>query len=167
MGEKPVNLSEEQWEGTWLVDEGAVYLEVTDAENGKLMLTAIEGAEPEVFELQIRTAGDWMFGSVLDEEDADDPQSLDKNIDGQPRYTWGRIKNDGDQITFWVPDVSKFRALVKSESLPGVVKDEKESTDTNVYLGELKAEHYELITSGTEGVLMQWEDPIVLIRFKH
>ncbi|NIP18841.1 MAG: hypothetical protein GWM87_12315 [Xanthomonadales bacterium] len=164
LGEDPLPLVAADWEGTWLFEGDIVKVRVTDAGQGKLRLLAIDGGELDVVDVHIRTSGGWNFISMPDEEDGEDPDSPDTNEDGQLHYAWGRIVIEGDQLIVWAPDVAKFRRLVREEKLPGSLVGPDGKPGDNVYLGQLEAAHYTLITSGEEGVLMDWDEPGVGIR---
>lgn len=165
VGEHPVVLSAEDWNGTWLADESIALIEVTDADNGKLKVAFVEDMEMEVMEFIVRSSGEWMFSSMLDEEDTEDELSKDKNVDGQPRYLWGRIELDGNKILLWEPDIPRFKTLIEAGKIPGKIEESEGFGGGNIYLGELTREHYKIITSGSEGVLVDWENPVILIRF--
>jgi hypothetical protein len=163
MGEAPVAVEAEAWEGTWLFDGDAVEITAIDPQQGKLRIMTIDGDELESGVLHLRSSGDWTFASYLDEED-EDPDSVDKDVDGQPRFLWGRIVIDNDRLIFWAPDVDKFRNLVEAGKLPGNLLGADGEKSGNVYLTELSPEHYALITSEDEGVLLEWDSPGVAIR---
>ena len=96
--------------------------------------------------MHLLESGDWIFASIPDK-------------DNLKRYLWGRIKQDGQQVVVWVPDSEKFQALVEEGKLPGKIED------SDVILGNLTSDHLKLITSETEGVLFEWDEPIIFRRF--
>jgi hypothetical protein len=159
MGEEVVSITASDWEGFWLTEDGPVAIEVVNVDAGELMISGIDlrqqddGVEgpPNVWSnlVYLRRSGGWLFGSV-------------ENEDEPGLWEWARIKKDGDQLIIWAPRGSAFRELVSEGVLPGIVeRGEYASTTT---LGELSPAHYELITSGARGVLLDWEDPFVLRR---
>jgi len=96
-----------------------------------------------------------MFGSYMDSE------ATDKGM------VWGRFKKHGDYIVFWTPDYDRFSDLVNEGLLPGHL-DAGESDDMfdskNIILSGLKPEHMDLITSGSKGVMFEWEYPFFMVR---
>jgi hypothetical protein len=79
------------------------------------------------------------------------------------RLEWVRIDRTDDAMTFWMPDSSRFVDLVRSGRLPGTI-DEDDERVRNVTLFDLGPEHLDLITSGAEGMLFEWEEPGFLLR---
>lgn len=180
LGEKPATLVAEEWEGRWANDEGFLDLEVIDAANGlvRIAYDEAENGECREMELQLRTAGDsggeWMFFNVT-EEDFERSEGLASSPCTPARpapgtaapqaedgatvsYLWGRVRQSGDAIYAWGPNPKAFVRLVNAGQLPGTVDD------GSVVLGPLSAEHYQLIISGDQGVVLEWEDPLVLYR---
>ena len=78
--------------------------------------------------------------------------------DVAPSYLWARIEHGDDAIIAWAPDSVVFARLVEAGLLPGAVEE------GNVVLGALKPEHYRIITTGSHGVVLDWEQPMVLYR---
>jgi len=146
MGETPVSIEPEDWDGSWMHDDGFINIKVNDAEKGTFEAAWIENKKLESVNVQLQSCGDWFFGSSLD--------SAEKQ-----RYIWGRIKKEGQQLVIWAPDVDKFKVLVEEKILPGKV-----DSDGNVSLGELSSEHMKIIASEKKGVLFEWDDPVVLFR---
>jgi hypothetical protein len=162
IGEHPVTLAPEEWDGTWLTSDGSAVVEVTDGPNGILKLAFVDGLEMEILEVHVRSSGDWMFGSFIGPE----PDPAENTGGGhQAKFYWARIRHDPDQIVIWSPDTSKLRTLVEEGILPGNLGKDEGFEGRDVYLGKLTPEHYNIITSSAEGVLLDWEDPQVLIRY--
>jgi len=165
MGENPVALSAQEWEGTWLSTEGAIYISVSDAQTGKIKMTEIGGDNPEVMEIQIRSSGDWMFGTILGKESEEPVPDADGD-EIEAGYLWGRVRIDSDQLFLWYPDVGKFTTLINDGTLPGKVGKKDKFGLADVHLDELSAGHYEIIASSSNGVLMKWDVPLAMIRFR-
>ncbi len=159
MGASPVSLVPEEWNGTWQApgSSGFCVVQVTDPEAGK-MDVALLGIEDEqirmrTLHVQIRQSGDWTFFSVPVQEFA---KQGDDVKDG---YFWGRIKKEGDRVVFWLPHFKRIEAAVAEGRLPG-----RKKSDNDVEVGAMEASHYEWLTSEKAGVLVDWENPAVLIR---
>ena len=73
-------------------------------------------------------------------------------------YVWFRVAMYGDSMLIWPPDASKLGQLVDRGVLPG------KTSEGEVALDKLSAEHMKLITSDDEGVLFHWKSPLVLRR---
>jgi hypothetical protein len=145
IGETPLVLDPEEWEGDWLIDDDVIRVDVLDAENGILRAAGIEEREDEKLEIEavtihFRDGGDWILASVELEDD------------GETRFVWGVVQRNGEQILALDPDIAKFRALVGDGTLPGHVDGE------DVYLGPLEAEHVALILSEEHGFLFTFDD---------
>jgi len=154
IGEKPVNLTREvdDWEGLWCNSEGDSFkIKVGDPANGILQVAGIEETNNE-FELKkyticLRESGTWTFANCRNEDEKE-----------REIYVWAKISRDKRQIIFWAPDTDKFKELVNKKQLPGKIEKE------NVVLGELDSKQMEFITSGSNGVLLNWEKPMVLTK---
>ena len=150
LGETPVALAAAEWDGMWVNQQGTLFIKVVDAANGRLQLAwpkdEANRLSLESTEVVLRQSGDWTFASLkMNPEDK--------------LYIWARIKKDEYGIVIWLPDPKKFAGLVREGRLPGKA-DEKD----NVVLGELTPAHMKLITSGEKGILLKWENPLILIR---
>jgi hypothetical protein len=154
LGERDLQINADEWEGLWLgADGGVVVLKVVDSSVGLLDAFWLdeESGTPVLRRspARLRESHGWVFGSVPEEESDDGTEP--------PDYVWGRILKDGETLTLWLPDVEKFRHLVQNGRLPGIAS-------SSVQLGTLEPSHYELITSEAEGVLFDWEEPVLLRR---
>lgn len=148
VGEQPLALVPEEWEGTWLHQDGTVTLAVTDAANGILEIGWVEKRQGklayETYLVQLLKHGEWLFGNVHDR-------------DKTGHYLWGRVKKDDGQLTLWAPDLAKIKALVEQQVLPGRLSNDGE----DVVLDELSAAHLLVIT---EGAVLEWGRPLVFLR---
>jgi len=162
MGENPVVLNPADWQGTWASDEIVLLTTVLDSEEGILQAAWLEryeeGARFETVTGSVRQTGDWYFLSMEHvPENADDEENAVS--DEEPTaYVWGRIDNNGRRAIVWWPNLEQFREAVRNGRLPGRIKE-----DEDVVLGELNAEQMEVINSPS-GNLMNWTEPLVLVR---
>ena len=159
IGEKPAVISSEDWEGVWMgrgiVKGLAINIEVLDEDKGVVRAVWIDDLGNGKFKLQdhevnLTESGEWRFFSLEEKE----PEESERN----ERYLWGRLQNGDGLIGIWLPDAAKFEALIEEGILPGTVEN------GSVILGELTAEHMELITTSEEGVLWEWGKPLILFR---
>ena len=105
-----------------------------------------KGAKFEVVEGQVRTSGGLLFANIKDD-----------NEEGILRYLWLRVEKSDTHFTLWSPNITQFKALIEDGSLPGEVIED------GVILGDLKAEHIELINDPATK-LLDWKDPAVFVR---
>lgn len=151
LGDKAVELKADEWEGAWniLGENDVVEMRVADPKAGKLEIAGVnakeKGFELETYPVLIREYKNWQFVNI---------QSKDK----PGFYTWGRIKNDDNKIILWGPDPEKFSALVKKGTLPGKIDGD------NIFLEKLTPAQMDLITTDTQGTLMAWDEPLILVR---
>ncbi len=148
MGEQPLVLVPEEWEGTWIHKEGTVTVAVTDTAKGVIEVGWVEKRQGrltfEAYQVQLLRSGEWVFGNVHDQEKTG-------------HYFWGRVSKEDGQLTLWVPDVAKVKALVTKAVLPGTLVNDGE----DVVLDELSAAHLLVITEGT---VLEWDRPLVFLR---
>lgn len=153
IGERPTDIGSEkdEWEGTWTHSDGAMAVTVVDGSNGVLKVGWVEVKDGDMkcesADVYLRGSGSWTFANIKPQEESN-----------QDHYVWARIERKERQAILWAPDVRKFKALVQQGKLPG-------SVDAgDVILGNLESNHLEMITSETNGVLFDWDEPFILIK---
>ena len=173
IGDSPLNIQEQisEWEGIWLSSEGAVAIKVADATNGIIEYsfggTNQGGGNFESGSVLLREGGGWTFANY---EVVDGTNSLG--------YLWGKIAKSPRQILLWPPDSEKIEALVESGQLPGTIEYPKDkrtgqpvkgplSLGKAITLGDLTSEHLQVITSETNGPMINWQNPMTLIKQSH
>jgi len=151
VGDRPVKLVSDDWEGTWTHKDGAVTVAVTDAEKGALEIGWVEKKQDrlvfEHYQVLVRQSGEWQFGNVRDPEE---PR----------RYVWGRLRHDNDQLVLWVPSFEVFKSLVKRRIVKGRVSENGE----DVILDSLDPSVLQRLTRGDDGVVLDWGRPLVFTR---
>jgi hypothetical protein len=153
VGDKPTNIERAQteWEGTWMHTDGAMTVKVMDGSNGVLKVGWIQDEQGdlkhETASVFLRDGGGWTFASIKPQGETN-----------ENRYTWARIEKKERLAILWGPDVKKFKTLVRDGMIPGKVDG------SDVVLGSLASNHLALITSETNGVLFNWDEPFVLIK---
>ena len=166
LGEKPVAIEAEEWVGRWSNADGHLDVSVLDAAKGLVTIEFDEDDKTHSLVLQLREAAGWTFVSVT-ERDFNHSQGLGESAlegsAGKPvldAFLWARIVKNGDSIIAWSPAPEPFVVLVEKGLLPGHVDE------GSVALGAMSDEHYRIMTSGEHGVVLDWENPMVLYRFK-
>jgi hypothetical protein len=156
LGEAPLQLEESEWKGTWLHADGALTVRVVDAGQGRIEVGSVEEKKGslvlETVEIHLRKAGEWIIASFADVEDEAEG--------GAPRYLWGRLERDGEQVFLWWPRPAEFRRLVEAGLLPGNVEG------GDVILGTLEDEHLAVILSEEHGILFEWDAPMAFHRYQ-
>jgi len=151
IGDTVVQLSPEQWQGTWLHHEAVVITTVLDKDNGLLQASWIEqredGIDMEVAKGTVRATGDKTFFVARDENQ-------------EELFLWARVKKGDNYLVMWSPNVEQFKIQIKNGNLPGKV------TEDSVVLGELKHEAIEMIDDPSAN-LLDWKNPHVFVRIGH
>ena len=158
VGNVPMVIEPEDWEGLWVSDTGEVWavVRVVNAAEGELEIAGIDFDEDSfrmdtnvvylrtlVADVVART----MFVSMYDEE--------------SDIYGWGLLSRDDDHVEIRLPAASRFRELVEEGALSGKVEDNLLKT---VILEELTAEHLAIISAADE-VLWQSGEPEIIRRY--
>ncbi len=155
VGDTALRLDAKAWEGTWIADGEVLIVKVLDSVAGVLGVYAVEEKDGRQHlmdsRVYVRVSNDWVFASVENEDEA---------ASGHMEYLWGRIAKREGLLLVWAPSVEKFRQLVESGALPG------ETSVGKVNLGRLERQHMVIITSEEQGVLFDWDDPIIYTRVK-
>ena len=113
----------------------------------------------------VKSSGEWVLFNVkvrdFDETQGVAPDSWESAEDSVPNpdhYYWGMAKIEDQALLAWGPEAEAVARLVNEGVPPGSV------TDGNVELGKLEPPHYQIITTSSHGVLMDWDSPLVLVR---
>jgi len=148
VGDTVVQLSPEQWQGTWLHQEVVVTTNILDKDNGLLQASWIERREEgvglEVAKGTVRATGDKTFFVTRDEN-------------RNELFLWARVKKGDNYLIMWPPNVEQFRILINNGELAG------ELTEHGVVLGELKPEFIEMIDDPSAN-LLDWKNPHIFVR---
>jgi hypothetical protein len=159
VGEAPLALVADEWEGTWTDSRDFLEIRVIDAASGRLEAAWIEasanGFELERIEVLVRASGEALFGNALD-EDRSDAAGAGK---APHRYAFFRMARAEGKIVIWWPRLESFARLVEEGGLPGTVTEEGD-----VVLGELSKEHLSLLAGDEGAALFEWDEPGVLFR---
>jgi hypothetical protein len=154
MGETPVSVSKDDWEGMWVWSEGSIAIKVLDEAAGVLLVSLIEvDKEPptvEPMEMRLSKTGGWTFANWEEEPGA---------------FSWLRVERVGETILAWSPDFSRFEELVDEGILPGEVRSRGDPMGGGqVVLDTLTEEHLDIITGSSQGVLFDWDEPVAAFR---
>jgi len=149
VGERPKEISQNEWGGTWIHKSHSITIKVLNEQKGLLQIAWVEekegGLKIESYQVAIRESGEWIFGNIKEKEDA-------------ASHYWALIKKDMGQIIVWTPDPARFRKLVQTGDVRGKVEG------YNVILEKLTPDDLKVILSGDKGVHFEWENPVVFFR---
>lgn len=149
VGEHPKELSQKEWEGTWMHRDHPVVVRVADARKGLLDVAWAEekgGAfKLESYQVALRQSGEHAFGNVRETGD-------------KGPYYWGLVSKDEGQIVVWTPDPAQCAKLVESGVLHGSIEK-----GGDVILEKLAPEKLELVVS-PQGGCLRWTQPVVFFR---
>jgi hypothetical protein len=149
VGERPREISQDEWNGTWINKNHSITIKVLDEQKGLLQVAWVEekegGLKIESYQAAIRESGEWIFGNVKEKADSSS-------------HYWALIKKDAGQIIIWTPDPVQFRKLIQT----GVLRGKVEKYD--VILEKLTADDLKVILSGDKGVYFEWQNPVVFFR---
>jgi hypothetical protein len=174
VGEKAMAIDPEAWEGRWANADGRLDITVVDAAKGLVRVAYAEEGECGEMDMELRSSGEWIFVNVTAKDFAESEGlakapckpaqagaaggSTADGSDNEGGYLWGRITQTEKAIVAWSPAPEAFVRLVNSGQVPGTIQD------GSVVLGKLEPQHYEIITTSSMGVVMDWEKPLVLYR---
>jgi hypothetical protein len=149
VGERPKEVSQNEWNGTWIHKDHSITIKVLNQQQGLLQVAWVEekegGLKLESHQVAIRESGEWIFGNVKEKGDA-------------ASHYWALIKKEAGQIVVWTPDPAPFRKLVQT----GVLRGKVERYD--VILEKLTPDDLKVILSGDKGICFEWQNPVVFFR---
>lgn len=150
VGERPKEISQNEWGGTWIHKNHAITIRVSDKQRGLLQVAWVEekegGLKLESYEVEIRESGEWLIGNVKEKQ-------------GSDRYYWALVQKDEGQIIVWTPDPAQFTKLVQT----GVFRGKLEKGGS-VVLEKFTPEHLKVVLSGDKGACFDWKKPVVFFR---
>ena len=146
VGERPKEISPNEWDGTWISKSHSITIKVLDEQKGLLQVAWVEekegGLKIESYQVAVRESGEWLFGNVKETQDS-------------ASYYWALVKTDAGQIIVWTPDPLKFQKLVLAGDLRGKVERD------NTILERLTPSDLRGILPGDKGVCFEWRNPVV------
>ena len=149
VGERPKEISQNEWGGTWIHKDHSITIKVLNEQKGLLQVAWVEekegGLKLESYEVAIRESGEWIFGNVKGKGDA-------------PSHYWALMRKEAGQMIVWTPDPEQFRKLVQTGDLRGKVEK------YDIILEKLTPEDLKGILSGNKGVCFEWQNPVVFFR---
>jgi hypothetical protein len=150
IGERPKQVLQTEWAGTWLHQDHPVVIRVADPQQGLIEVGWVEERQGalriESYQIALRESGDWTFGNVLE-------------TDRPGRYDWALVRKEQGQIVIWPPDPDRCAALVKGGIVPGTVEE-----GGDVVLDRLTPEQTLRVVSGEQGGCLSWTEPLVFFR---
>ena len=169
VGQQPVRLEAGELSGAWAARNTVVTFEPLDIEQGRYRMQWSENGQRKSLELLLRagppgTAGAapaWQFWNarVADFEATEGSTPGNDAGGAHPdHYYWGRYRLDGNELVAWGPSAERLAPLVADGTLPG------ELDGDDVRLAPLGPDQLEVLSSGSRGVLMDWEYPVMLYR---
>jgi hypothetical protein len=149
VGERPKEISQNEWGGTWIHKDHAITIKVLDEQKGLLQVAWVEekegGLKFESHQVAIRESGEWIFGNVQGSRDV-------------ASHYWALVKKGAGQIVAWTPDSEQFRKLVQTGDLRG--KAER----YDIVVEKLTPDDLKGILSGKKGICFEWQNPVVFFR---
>jgi hypothetical protein len=149
VGERPKEISQNEWGGTWINKSHSITIQVLDEQKGLLQVAWVEektgGLKIESYQVAIRESGEWIFGNVKETRDS-------------ASYYFALIKKDAGQIIVWTPNPVQFRKLVET----GVLRGKLGKYD--IILEKLTTDDLKGILSNDKGVCFEWQNPVVFFR---
>jgi hypothetical protein len=149
VGERPKEISQNEWDGTWIHKDHSITIKVLNEPKGLLQIAWVEekegGLKLESHHVAIRESGGWIFGNIKGKGDT-------------PSHYWALMKKEAGQIIAWIPDPEQFRKLVQT----GILRGKVEKYD--IVLEKLTPDDLKSILSGDKGVCFEWQNPVVFFR---
>lgn len=165
VGNEPLVLLAEEWDGTWSDSEDFLEIRVVEPEAGRLGVAWIEysvnGFDLEHLDVWLRRSGDVIFANVLEVSDEDpgtDGSVDDTGAEAEP-YAFFRLAREDGKLVVWNPKLEAFKALVEDGKLPGTVTE-----GGDVVLGTLSDAQLALLASDDSAHLWSWKEPGILLR---
>lgn len=122
IGLAPVKITQEEWQGSWLVDDtGVLHTKVTNADEGELLLIIVNLDGPsdkdvlETYQVSIRKTGNNHYFNLIEKNDV-----------GQ-EYYFAKFSRKENQIKVTFPSYDYFTKNISSGKVVGTVNKDAAS----------------------------------------
>jgi len=157
-------LKTDDWNGTWLNEDGTVKINVIDESTGIIEIAWIEKKEKELkFEsvkAKIMKGNKWLYANILD----------NSNNQQDNHYFWIKLKKEKNKVILWHPSVAAFKEAVDKNKIKAIINKNRtidgtrEITESIKLIDTSKNIVNLLENSGSEYFI--WDEPLILIKLK-
>lgn len=159
IGLQEFKLDAQKIDGTWINDEGAIFIKAIEPDKGIIKIAILEDREKiESVKIKIMKGTAWLYFNVL-------PEAESKDSD----YTWGRFQLNDNKIIFWHTTSEAFAKAIEERKIKGIVKKEKQEdgkfsfTTSTVVLTDSAKNIINLVETSDKSYF-SWDEPVVFIK---
>jgi hypothetical protein len=158
VGLEDCKLDAQKINGTWINDEGAIFIKAIDPEKGIIKIVILEDKEKiDTVKIKIMKGKAWLYFNILPEKDSKDD------------YIWGRFQLKDNKLIFWHPSNEAFTKAIKERKVKGTTEKKKQedgklSFDTYTVTLTDSAKNIINMVESSEKSFFLWDEPIVFIK---
>jgi hypothetical protein len=163
IGNTPVVLVPEDWEGIWVIEDGVAFIKVFDSAQGVVRMAWVE-EEDQDFRLRTITVklmegNAWQYWNII----AVDGTAIEEE------YLWGKLEKHEQEIVVWFPELQPFKEAINAHTIQGEVREERQTggmvITRKVLLHDSPQHILSVIEAHDTCIYFQCDDPGVLRRF--
>jgi hypothetical protein len=143
-------LKKDDWQGTWLHNDGAIVLKVPESEPGRLQALWIEDDQLESYMLDLRKLAKHHFINLQDKDKL---------------YWFAKFNREGDTLLIWLPFVKQFKNAIEQQQIQGKVITAKSSLKSDDVVIESANDVLEQFFVDKQDIMLfDYENPLILQR---
>lgn len=149
LGGEHYKVSKEQWEGTWIAEDGALQIKVLKPDSGELQIMFIENGKLESYTLFLGRNGSDTYINFVE------------NADDQFYYP-AKFKKSNNQIIVWLLSTEMLKQAIINKEIDGKIIKQKYSDDILITASPEELNQY--FTDNKQHMLFDYEEPLILRR---
>lgn len=149
LGEEIYIPNKDEWEGTWIAEDGSLQIKVINEELGEIRIMFIENGELLNYRIFLAKNGNDTYMNLVE-------KSEDKF------YYPAKFKKKTNQVIVWRVSSDFLKKAITSKKIDGEITEHKYNDDLLIKASKEKLNSY--FIENSDQMLFEYEDPLVLWR---
>lgn len=149
LGEEIYIPNKDEWEGTWIAEDGSLQIKVINKELGEIRIMFIENGELLNYRIFLAKNGNDTYMNLVE-------KSEDKF------YYPAKFKKKTNQVIVWRVSSDFLKKAITSKKIDGEITEHKYNDDLLIKASKEKLNSY--FIENSDQMLFEYEDPLVLWR---
>lgn len=141
--------NKDEWEGTWIAEDGSLQIKVINKELGEIRIMFIENGELLNYRIFLAKNGNDTYMNLVE-------KSEDKF------YYPAKFKKKTNQVIVWRVSSDFLKKAITSKKIDGEITEHKYNDDLLIKASKEKLNSY--FIENSDQMLFEYEDPLVLWR---
>lgn len=149
LGEEIYIPNKDEWEGTWIAEDGSLQIKVINKELGEIRIMFIENGELLNYRIFLAKNGNDTYMNLV-------VKSEDKF------YYPAKFKKKTNQVIVWRVSSDFLKKAITSKKIDGEITEHKYNDDLLIKASKEKLNSY--FIENSDQMLFEYEDPLILWR---